>query len=56
MPAKNGGGAVVGGRLLRVGEIDPNGYRLIQVKARSIIVERDSMRFTIHIPMVNDQE
>ena len=54
MPAKNGGGAVVGGKLLRIGEVDSNGYRLIEVKARSVVVERNSTRYTIDIPMVTE--
>jgi len=51
MPAKNGGGAVLEGKLVRVGEKGPNGYRLILVDARAVLVERDGVQYAIEIPM-----
>ncbi len=57
MPAKNGGGgAVLGGKLLRVGQIDPNGYRLVLVHERSVLVERDGVQYAIEIPVISGQE
>tara|TARA_R110002072_G_scaffold42064_20_gene118642 strand:+ start:68156 stop:68728 length:573 start_codon:yes stop_codon:yes gene_type:complete len=56
MPSKNGGGAVFDGKLLRVGDLGPNGYRLIRVHARSVIVEKDSIEYTIEIPSAMDQQ
>ena len=57
MPAKNGGGgAVLGGKLLRVGQVDPNGYRLVLVHARSVLVERDGVQYAIEIPTIYAQE
>lgn len=51
MPSKNGGGAVLEGKLVRVGELGPNGYRLLFVKARAVLVERDGVQYAIEIPM-----
>jgi len=56
MPAKNGGAAVFEGKLLRVGELGPNGYRLVRVHARSVIVEKSSVEYTIEIPSAMSQE
>ncbi len=56
MPAKNGGGAVLGGKLLRVGQVDPNGYRLVLVHARSVLVERDGVQYAIEIPTISGHE
>lgn len=56
MPTKNGGGAVLNGKLLRSGEIDDTGYRLVLVHARSVIVERDGNEYVIEIPMNLSQE
>ena len=51
MPTTNGGGAVLGGQLVRVGQVGPDGYRLVGVQARSVIVERDSLQYTIEMPL-----
>ncbi len=56
MPAKNGGGAVLGGKLLRVGQVDPHGYRLVLVHERSVLVERDGVQYAIEIPVTSGQE
>jgi len=57
MPAANGGGgAVLGGKLLRVGEVDANGYRLVLVHARAVLVERDGVQYAIEIPTISGQE
>lgn len=50
MPSKNGGGAVLGGKIMRVGQVDGDGYQLIDVHQRSVIVERDGVKYTIEIP------
>ncbi len=51
MPASNGGGAVLGGRLLMVGQTGPGGYKLLGVKARGVVVEKDGRRYSIEIPI-----
>lgn len=51
MPSKNGGGAVLGGKLLRVGQTGPEGYRLVTVMARAVLVEKDGVQYAIEIPM-----
>ncbi len=57
MPTQTGGGgAVLGGKLLRVGQTDPNGYRLVLVHARSVLVERDGVQYAIEIPTNSEQE
>lgn len=50
MPASNGGGAVLNGKLVRAGQVGPNGYRLVSVKARSVVVEKGGVRYTVDIP------
>ena len=56
MPAANGGGAVLGGKLLRVGQTSPNGYRLILVHARAVLVERDGVQYAIEMPSISGQD
>ncbi|MDF1808466.1 MAG: hypothetical protein P1U42_02090 [Phycisphaerales bacterium] len=56
MPSPNGGGAVLGGKLVRVGETGPNGYTLVLVHARAVLVEKDGVQFAIEIPMFQDGE
>lgn len=56
MPSANGGGAVLGGKMMRVGQVDPNGYRLVLVHARSVLVERDGVRYAIEMPRLNRQD
>lgn len=57
MPTANGGGgAVLGGKLLRVGQVGPNGYRLVLVHARAVLVERDGVQFAIEIPTIYGQD
>lgn len=55
MPSKSGGAAVLGGKLVRVGQVGPAGYRLISVEARSILVERDGTQYSIQIPTSSNQ-
>lgn len=55
MPSKSGGAAVLGGKLVRVGQVGPAGYRLIGVEARSIVVERDGTQYTIQVPTSSNQ-
>ncbi len=56
MPATHGGGAVLDGKLVRVGETGPNGYRLILVHSRSVLVERNGEQFAIEIPSFTDDD
>ena len=50
MPSSTGGGAVLGGKLVRVGEMAPNGYKLLLVHARAVLVEKDGVEYAIEIP------
>ncbi len=50
MPSKTGGGAVIGGKLLRVGQTGPGGYRLVTVMARAVLVEKDGEQYAIEMP------
>jgi hypothetical protein len=56
MPSSNGGGALLGGKLVRVGQVGPNGYLLVLVHARAVLVERDGIQYAIEIPTVLDQD
>ena len=56
MPSTNGGGAVLAGKLVRVGETGPNGYTLVLVHARAVLVEKDGQQYAIEIPMFQDGE
>ncbi len=57
MPTQaGGGGAVLDGKLLRVGQVDPNGYRLVLVHARAVLVERGGVQYAIEIPLNSGQE
>jgi hypothetical protein len=53
MPSSSGGGAVLGGKLVRAGQVGPNGYRLVLVHARSVLVEKDGVQYAIEIPTVS---
>lgn len=50
MPAKDGGGAVLNGRLIRIGQTDPNGFVLMQVRERGVVLKRDGRLYTLEIP------
>ena len=50
MPAKDGGGAVLNGRLIRIGQTDPNGFVLMQVRERGVVLKRDRRLYTLEIP------
>jgi hypothetical protein len=56
MPAANGGGAVLGGKLLRIGQTGPSGYRLILVHARAVLVERDGVQYAIEMPSISGND
>lgn len=51
MPSKSGGGAVLGGKLVRIGQQTPEGFELIEVRERSVILRREGRFYTITIPM-----
>lgn len=51
MPSNTGGGAVLGGKLIRVGQTDANGFTLKQVRERGVILERDGRLFSLEMPM-----
>lgn len=51
MPASNGGGAVLDGKLVRTGQEGPDGFVLKQVRQRGVVLERDGRLYTIEIPV-----
>lgn len=51
MPSKSGGGAVLGGKLVRIGQKTPEGFELLEVRERSVILTRDGRLYTITIPV-----
>ncbi|MGV6814676.1 MAG: hypothetical protein ACWA5W_06660 [Phycisphaerales bacterium] len=51
MPSANGGGAVLSGKLLRVGDVSDSGYRLLQVYKRSVLIEKDHQQYVVELPM-----
>ena len=51
MPSTNGGGAVLSGKLLRIGDVSDSGYRLIQVYKRSVLIEKDHQQYVVELPM-----
>ena len=53
MPARNGGGAVLDGKLVRVGDVHETGYRLIRVNKRSAVVSFGRKLFEITLPVTN---
>ncbi len=56
MPAKNGGGAVLSGTLLRIGERGDGGYRLIDVFKRSVLLEKDNQQYIVELPLTLQSE
>jgi len=56
MPAKNGGGAVLSGTLLRIGQESPNGYRLLDVYKRSVLLEKDGQQYIVDLPVTLQSE
>lgn len=51
MPATNGGGAVLNGKLVRVGQISPLGFTLKQVRERGVVLELEGRLYSVEIPM-----
>jgi len=51
MPASNGGGAVLNGKLVRVGQPTPLGFTLKQVRERGVVLELEGRLYTVEIPM-----
>ena len=51
MPSSSGGGAVLNGKLVRVGQVGPNGYQLVQVRERGVLLKRDGLHYTVEIPI-----
>lgn len=52
MPAQGGGGgAVLNGKLVRLGQTGPNGYVLMQVRKRGVVLERDGQLHSVEIPI-----
>ena len=56
MPAKNGGGAVLSGKLLRIGQESANGYRLLDVYKRSALLEKDGQQYIVDLPVTLQSE
>ena len=56
MPTHAGGEAVLGSKLMRIGERNEDGFTLIQVHARSCVVQRDGVQYTIRMPKILGQD
>lgn len=56
MPSTNGGGAVLSGKLLRVGDVNDQGYRLLQVYKRSVLIEKDHKQYVVELPMTIESD
>lgn len=53
MPSNNGGGAVLNGKLVRVGDTLQSGFKLVEVRERSVILELDGGVYPIQMPTQN---
>ena len=52
MPSARGkGGALLNGKLVRAGEDGPNGFVLLEVRERSVILQREGRTYTVEMPM-----
>lgn len=51
MPASNGGGAVLNGKLVRVGGQVSGGFTLVEVRERSVILSHDGRNYPLQMPM-----
>jgi hypothetical protein len=51
MPTSNGGAAVLDGVLLREGETNASGYRLITVERRSVTIEKNGKSYILAVPV-----
>jgi hypothetical protein len=51
MPASNGGGAVLNGKLVRVGGQVTGGFTLVEVRERSVILSHDGRNYPLEMPM-----
>jgi hypothetical protein len=50
MPASNGGAAVIDGVLIRSGHTTADGYRLITVRQRSVVLEKEGTEYALTLP------
>ena len=51
MPSSSGGAAVINGVLIRAGGETADGFRLITVRQRSIILEKDGVEYAVSLPV-----
>lgn len=51
MPASNGGGAVLNGKLVRVGGQVIGGFTLVEVRERSVVLSHDGRNYPLEMPM-----
>jgi len=51
MPSSKGGGAVLNGKLVRVGGQVNGGFTLIEVRERSVVLELDGRKYPLEMPM-----
>jgi hypothetical protein len=51
--ATSGGGAVLNGELWRVGDVSPEGLKLIEVRERSVVLMREGRTYIVELPMQN---
>ena len=50
MPSSTGGAAVIDGVLVRAGGTTSDGYRLITVSQRSVVIEKNGREYTMTLP------
>ena len=54
MPSSSGGAAVINGVLVRAGGKTSDGYSLITVEQRSVVIEKDGKEYTVSLPAYGD--
>lgn len=54
MPSSSGGAAVINGVLVRAGGMTNDGYSLITVEQRSVVIAKDGKEYTVSLPAYGD--
>lgn len=54
MPSSSGGAAVINGVLVRAGGKTSDGYSLITVEQRSVVIAKDGKEYTVSLPAYGD--
>lgn len=50
MPARDGGAAVLNGKLIRIGQSAAGGFVLMQVRERGVVLKRDDRLYSLEVP------